>query len=106
MAANGLYENSQSYLGNKGDPRWRVTRFEGRVTFGEKEVGANFFQVNTVLADTGSPKRNKSGHIQRQCVNQGTGYFLVGMAARASLISRGEIKDGTLLPGTTLLWLH
>ena len=101
-----LYENSQNYLGNKGDPRWRATRFEGRVTFGEKGVGTNFFQVDTVVADTGSPNRNKSGHTKRQCVNQGTGYFLAGIAARTSLISRGEIKDGTLLPGTTLLHIN
>ena len=60
------YENSQSYLGNRGDPWWRVTRFEDRVILG-KGGGIKVFQVNSVLADAGSlesPNRNTSGHTK------------------------------------------
>ena len=38
LAANRLHEKSQSWLGGQGDPGWRVTRFEGRVTLGYKHL--------------------------------------------------------------------
>ena len=32
IAVNRLHDKAQSWLGGQDDPRWRVTRFEGRVT--------------------------------------------------------------------------
>ncbi len=60
IAANCLHEKLQSWLQGQGDPGWRVTRFEGRVTLGSEPT---FFHINSLVIFA-SPTRDKSTHTE------------------------------------------